>query len=140
VRRGAGPERQWRDALHAICEEARAESVVPERRLVEVKQALGILCDRYKVPPGPARTESTSRVVTLIGIPLPPPGTVCVVVTATTLDAPTLTATRRLGATIAAPTSGDSLGAASRFASFPTVVPGRCAFEGRFRRPIWFLQ
>jgi hypothetical protein len=42
-----------------------------------------------------------------IGIPLPRPGDVCVVVTATTLGLPMLTTTRRLGATITAPTSGD---------------------------------
>ena len=65
VRQGMVPEPEWRDALHAICEEARAQNVVPEQLLVEVKQALGILCDTYKVPPGPARTEFTSRVVTI---------------------------------------------------------------------------
>ena len=65
VRRGAVPEPQWRDALHEICEEARAQSVVPEQLLIEVKQALGILCDTYKVPHGSARIEFMSRVVTL---------------------------------------------------------------------------
>ena len=65
VRRGAVPEPQWRDALQAMCAEARAESVVPEQLLVELKQALAILCDTYRVPHGAARTEFTSRVVTL---------------------------------------------------------------------------
>ena len=65
VRSGAVPEPQWRDALHAMCEEARAENVVTEQLLVELKQALGILCDTYGVPHGAARTDFTSRVVTL---------------------------------------------------------------------------
>jgi hypothetical protein len=65
VRRGAVPEPQWRDALRAMCQEARAEHIVPEQLLVELKQALGILCDTYGVPHGAARTDFTSRVVTL---------------------------------------------------------------------------
>jgi len=65
VRRGAIPESEWRQALRAICEDARADDVQPERLLVELKQALGVLCDTCLVPQGPARMEFTSRVVTL---------------------------------------------------------------------------
>ena len=65
VRRGAVPEPEWREALRAICEDARADDVPPEELLVELKQALAILCDTCLVPHGPARSEFTSRVVTL---------------------------------------------------------------------------
>ena len=65
VRRGAVPEPEWREALRAMCEDARADDVQPERLLVELKQALGILCDTCLVPYGPARMEFMSRVVTL---------------------------------------------------------------------------
>jgi hypothetical protein len=65
VRRGAVPEPEWREALRGICEDARADDVAPENLLVELKQALRILCDTCSVPHGPARTEFTSRVVTL---------------------------------------------------------------------------
>jgi hypothetical protein len=65
VRRGAVPEPEWREALRAICEDARADQVPSEQLLVELKQALAILCDTCLVPHGPARAEFTSRVVTL---------------------------------------------------------------------------
>jgi len=63
--RGALPEPEWREALRAICEDARADDVQSERLLVELKQAVGILCDTCLVPHGPARMEFMSRVVTL---------------------------------------------------------------------------
>ena len=65
VQRGAVPEPEWREALRVICEDARADDVPPERLLADLKQALRILCDTCLVPHGPARTEFTSRVVTL---------------------------------------------------------------------------
>ena len=65
VQRGAVPEAEWREALRAICEDAHADGVAPEHLLVELKQAIGILCDAGSVPYGPARMEFTSRVVTL---------------------------------------------------------------------------
>ena len=65
VRQGAVPEPQWRDALRAICEDAHHDDVPAEQLLVELKRAIGILCDAFAVPRGPARWEFTSRVVTL---------------------------------------------------------------------------
>lgn len=65
VRRGVAAEQQWRAALREMSQEARAAHVPPEQLLIEVKQALGILCDSCAVPYGPARTEFTNRVVTL---------------------------------------------------------------------------
>lgn len=65
VRQGAVPEPQWRDALRAICEDAHHDGVPAEQLLVELKRAIGILCDAFAVPRGPARWEFTSRVVTL---------------------------------------------------------------------------
>jgi hypothetical protein len=58
-------EAQWRSALRAMSEEARATGVPVEQLLVEVKQALAILYDTCAVPFGPARTAFTDRVVTL---------------------------------------------------------------------------
>jgi hypothetical protein len=63
--RGAVPETQWREALRGMCDEARTDGVAAEQLIVEVKEALGILCDTCAVPYGPARRELTSRVVTL---------------------------------------------------------------------------
>jgi len=65
VSRGVEPESSWRQSLRAMCEDARADSVPPERLVVEVKQALNIMYDACAVPPGSERTEFTSRVVTL---------------------------------------------------------------------------
>ena len=65
VQPGAVLEPEWREALRGICEDAHAEAVAPEQLLVELKQALGILCDTCLVPHGPARTEFTNRVVSL---------------------------------------------------------------------------
>ena len=65
VQRGAVPEAEWRAALRRICEDAHADDVLPEQLLVELKQALGILCDACAVPVGPARAEFTNRVVPL---------------------------------------------------------------------------
>ena len=64
-RRGFAEEPQWRTALREMSEEARAAGVPVEQLLIEVKQALGILCDTCAVPYGPARTEFTNRIVTL---------------------------------------------------------------------------
>jgi hypothetical protein len=65
VQRGTLSEPEWRSGLRALCDEARAERVLPEQLLIEVKQALVILCDSHRVPHGVARTEFISRVVTL---------------------------------------------------------------------------
>jgi hypothetical protein len=65
VQRGAVPEAEWRAALRTICEDAHADEVPPEQLLVELKQAVGILCDGCAVPHGPTRAEFTNRVVTL---------------------------------------------------------------------------
>ena len=65
VQRGTVSEPEWRNGLRALCDEARAERVLPEQLLIEVKQALAILCDSHRVPHGIARTEFISRVVTL---------------------------------------------------------------------------
>jgi hypothetical protein len=65
VTRGVVPETSWRQSLRAMCEDARAESVSPERLVVEVKEALNIMYDACAVPPGSERTLFTSRVVTL---------------------------------------------------------------------------
>jgi hypothetical protein len=65
VQRGAEPEAEWRAALRRICEDAHADDVLPEELIVELKQALGILCDACAVPHGPPRAEFTNRVVTL---------------------------------------------------------------------------
>ena len=65
VQRGAVPEPQWRSTLRVMCDEARTACVPAEQLLIEIKQALGILCDTCDVPHGSARTEFTSRVVTL---------------------------------------------------------------------------
>src|SRR5215218_3394788 len=64
-RRGFADEPQWRTALREMTEEARAADVPVEQLLIEVKQALGILCDTCGVPYGPARAEFMNRVVTL---------------------------------------------------------------------------
>jgi hypothetical protein len=64
-RRGFGDEPQWRTALREMSEEAHAAGVPVEQLLIEVKQALGILCDTCAVPYGPARTDFTNRIVTL---------------------------------------------------------------------------
>jgi hypothetical protein len=45
--------------------DAHADDVPPEQLLVELKQALGVLCDACAAPLGPARAELTNRVVTL---------------------------------------------------------------------------
>jgi hypothetical protein len=65
VERGAVPEAEWRAALRAMCDDAHADQVPPEQLLVELKQAVGILCDACAVPHGPTRAEFTNRVVTL---------------------------------------------------------------------------
>jgi hypothetical protein len=65
VKRGVVPETKWRRALREMCEEARSAGVPSEQLLIEVKQALGILCDTCAVPYGTSRTEFTSRVVSL---------------------------------------------------------------------------
>jgi hypothetical protein len=65
VKLGVVPETQWRRALRLMSEEARSAGVKPEQLLVEVKQALGILCDACAIPHGSTRTKFTSRVVTL---------------------------------------------------------------------------
>jgi hypothetical protein len=65
VKRGVVPETQWRRALREMCEEARSVGVPSEQLLIEVKQALGILCETCGVPHGTSRTEFTSRVVSL---------------------------------------------------------------------------
>lgn len=65
VERGAVPEAEWRAALRAMCDDAHADQVPPEQLLVELKQAVGILCDTCAVPHGPTRAEFTNRVVTL---------------------------------------------------------------------------
>ena len=48
-----------------MCDEARAARVPAERFLGDVRQALGILCERCGVPHGLARAEFTTRIVTL---------------------------------------------------------------------------
>src|SRR5215218_7208039 len=65
VRKGVAAEEQWRTTFREMSEEARVASVPPEQLLIEVKQALHILCDTCAIPYGPARTEFTNRVVTL---------------------------------------------------------------------------
>ena len=65
VRRGVVAETQWRSGLRLMCEEARAARVPAERFLGDVRQALGILCERCGVPHGLARVEFTKRIVTL---------------------------------------------------------------------------
>jgi hypothetical protein len=65
VQRGAVPEAEWRAALRRICDDAHADAVLPEQLIVELKQALGVLCDACAAPHGPARAEFTNRVVTL---------------------------------------------------------------------------
>lgn len=52
---------------------------------------------------GRAETDGSYQV----GVSLPQPGPACIVVTATTLDLPLITVTRRVDAVIAAPTNGD---------------------------------
>jgi hypothetical protein len=64
VQRGV-VEAQWRSGLRVMCEEARAERVPAERFLGDVRQALGILCERCGVPEGRARVEFTKRIETL---------------------------------------------------------------------------
>jgi hypothetical protein len=65
VRQGTVPEPEWRDALRAICEDAHRDGVPAEQLLVELKRAIGILCDAFAVPQAPARWEFTSRVMTV---------------------------------------------------------------------------
>jgi len=65
VNRGLIPEADWRGALRTMCEEARIANVPPEQLLIELKQALAVLCDACGVPYGPPRTEFTSRLVTM---------------------------------------------------------------------------
>jgi hypothetical protein len=65
VQRGVLAETQWRSGLRVMCDEARAARVPAERFLGDVRQALGILCERCGVPHGLARAEFTTRIVTL---------------------------------------------------------------------------
>jgi len=65
VQRGVLAETEWRSGLRVMCDEARAARVPAERFLGDVRQALGILCERCGVPHGLARAEFTTRIVTL---------------------------------------------------------------------------
>ncbi|HEV7990476.1 MAG TPA: hypothetical protein VGP25_01575 [Gemmatimonadaceae bacterium] len=65
ARRDRVTEDQWRVCLRAICDEAHASGVPPERLLRELKEAIRRLCDARAIARGPGRTEFTSRIVTM---------------------------------------------------------------------------
>ena len=74
---------------------------------VEARIAQGV-CREGTSPsgfPGTARAAADGSYE--MGVSLPPPGPACVVVTASTLDLPLITTTRRVDTTISAPSAGD---------------------------------